>query len=509
MRKSLLTFGIGAIATLGLLSGCGITGGTDAFGRPVSGFGGGGLSCIGNGNGNVFYTLQLATQSITINQRVPVLLNVNNPCNHDLEYRFIAQRGQVLSQNPLMPNGEYVAPFTGGEDLITVSVYDRTAQANLPQQPLRLLVLGDGLAYVEAPAVGTDLGEYDNGVIKVAGVQGVGVGQPSRQVAIGRQPTISPDGRYIAYTYYPGDGSSQVRMQDSLGNVQILTGSGGSFNRDPSWAPIGNDLNLHLVFSSDRLSNSTGQAVAEQRGEEFNIWRVSALGQNLQQLASTPGSDYEPAWSPDGRSIVYRSNFSQNRVQNFSNLWRLDLSNGRLLQLTYETVPDKGAYEPEFSPDGGRVVYSRKYISRQPQQLFNFQKIWMVELNTIDIPSLLPFMPGQQPGAVPPTAIGPVPGQPLVNPNLGNGVGNREGNFGNIATQEFDEGTTELSPSFSVDGRWITYVKKQGDDMRTVSIPGNPGNLGTVGFQPVSVLPQGSDRAVEVNWARQARTFAR
>ncbi|MGV3523583.1 MAG: TolB family protein [Candidatus Sericytochromatia bacterium] len=454
---------------------------------------------------NTFYTLQANSQTIGINDRVPIQLLVNNPCNHNLEYRFIANRGQVLSQNPLLPIAEYAAPFTGGEDIITVSVYDRTDNVNLPQQQRPLLVLGDGLAFVEAPAAGTSLGDYDNGVIKVTGIQGVGSGTAPRQVAIGRQPVISPDGRSIAYTYYPGDGTSQIRMQDAIGNVTILTGNGGSFNRDPAWAPIGNDMNLHLVFSSDRLSTSTGQS-ADQRGEAFNIWRVSALGQNLQQLASTPGNNRTPAWSPDGRTVIYSSSFSQNRVQNFSNLWQLDLSTGRLLQLTYETVPDKGAYEPRFSPDGTKVVYSRKYISRQPSQLFNFQKIWLVDLNTIDIPSLLPYLPTQPGGG---TGAGPVPGPGMTNPNLPQTVGNANGNFGNIATQEYDEGTTESSPSFSVDGRWITYVRKQGEDLRTVSIPSNPGNLGTVGFEPINVLPQGAERALEVSWARQSRSFSR
>lgn len=494
MHKTLL-LSLSAVTLLGTASSCG----------P-----GGALSALANGciGGQTFYTLQLGRQSIGVNERVPVSLFLNNPCNHDLEFRFIAQRGQVLSQNPLVPGGDYVAPFTGGEDAITVTVYDRTSGVNLPQQQVRLLILGDGLSYVEAPAIGTDIGDYDNGVIKVSGVQGAGVGTPGRQVAIGRQPVISPDGRYVAYTYYPGDGTSQIRIQDALGNVQILTGSGGSFNRDPAWAPIGSDGNLHLVFSSDRLSTNSGQSV-DQRGEEFNIWRVSALGQNLQQLASTPGSDFEPSWSPDGRTIVYRSSFSQNQVQNFNNIWRLDLTSGRLLQLTYETVPDKGAYQPRFSPDGNRVVYSRKYLSRQPQQIYNFQKIWMVDLNTIDIPSLISFTP-TTPTTTPTTGNGPVPVVQPVQPNSPvTTVGNRDGNFGNIATQEFDEGTVETSPSFSADGRWISYVRKQGDDIRALSIPGNPGTQGTVGFQPLSVLPQGSERALEMSWARQRQSFAR
>lgn len=456
-----------------------------------------------------FYQIAINRQSIGINERVPIQVISGDPCGHELEYRFVATRGQIIASNPLSPQAEYIAPFTGGEDMITVTVYDRTDRVNLPQQQRPLLILGDGLAYVEAPAAGTDLGDYDNGVIKIAGVQGLGSSTAAQQIAVGRQPTISPNGRYLAYTYYPGDGSSQVRMQDAAGNVTILTGSGGSFNRDPSWAPIGNDLNLNLVFSSDRLSNRNGQGF-DERGDAFNIWRVSALGQNMQQLASTPGNDQEPVWSPDGRSIIYRSNFSQNKIQNFNNLWQLDIASGRLLQLTYETVPDKGAFQPEFSPLGDRIVYSRKYLSRQAQQVFDFQKIWSVALSTIDIPSLVPFQPGTDAG-LPDSSTGPVPGTPapINQPNTANPGLNREGNFGNIATQEFDEGTVETSPSFSVDGRWITYVRKQGDDIRTVSIPGNPGNMGTVGFEPISVLPQGSERALEVNWARQVRSFGR
>lgn len=457
--------------------------------------------------GQAFYTIQVSRQNIGINERVPISVAVNNPCNHDLEYRFVAARGTVLSQNPLLPMAEYIAPFTGGEDRIIVSVYNRSENTNLPQQQAPLLVMGDGLAYVEAPAAGTELDAYDNGVIKVTGIQGAGVGSQAQQVAIGRQPTISPDGRFIAYTYFPGDGTSQIRVQDAAGNVTILTGNGGSFNRDPAWAPIGSDLNQHLVFSSDRLSTSSGQAFNE-RGEAFNIWRVSALGQNLQQLSSTPGNDRQPTWSPDGRVIIYQSNFSQNQIQNYSNLWRLDLTSGRLLQLTYETAPDKGAFEPTFSPDGQRIAYSRKYIARQTGSgsQRDYQKIWLVDLNTIDIPSLQAFLPPGQGG------VGTIqPGQPLpgTNPNVPETAGNREGNFGNIATQEFDEGTIETTPSFSVDGRWITYVRTRGDDIRTVSIPGNPGTLGTIGFEPLNVLPAGSERAIEARWARQSQSFNR
>ena len=79
MHKSIL-LSLGALAAVGLTSSCGINGGI--IDLP--------------GCGNTFYTLQLGRQNIGINERVPVSLFLNNPCNHDLEFRFLAQRGQVL-----------------------------------------------------------------------------------------------------------------------------------------------------------------------------------------------------------------------------------------------------------------------------------------------------------------------------------------------------------------------------------------------------------------------------
>jgi len=467
--------------------------------------------------GNPIYTIQLARQNMGINERVPLTLSGNNPCGHTLEYRFVANRGLVISPNPLRPAAEYIAPFSGGEDRITVSVYNRSENRNLPQQSVSLLVLGDGLAYVESPASGAMLRNDDNGLIKVQGIQGPGAASQARQVALGRQPAISPDGRLLAYTHFPGDGSSQIRVQDVAGNVTILTGSGGSFNRDPSWAPIGNDLNQELAFSSDRVSQSR-EEIRHARGEAFNIWRVSAQGQDMKQVASTPGDDKNPTWSPDGKVLVYSSNFSQGQVHNASNLWRLELDSGKLLQLTYESAPDKGAYEPRFSPDGQRLVYSRKYILRQNQRLLELQKIWLLDLNTLDLSGLLP-LPSVSPAPPAPEAESDTEAEPTaeptptpassIAPNLLESSGSRGDHFGKLVTQEFDDVTREYSPSFSVDGRWITYVRQQGDEIRTLSVPGNPGNIGSASFEPMNVLPPGSPRAIEVSWARQSRSFSR
>ena len=114
MHKSLL-LSLGAVAAIGLTSSCGINGGI--IDLP--------------GCGNTFYTLQLGRQNIGINERVPVSLFLNNPCNHDLEFRFLAQRGQVLSANPLVPGGEWERSGDLPEHGLGLGVGEAVAPAGL------------------------------------------------------------------------------------------------------------------------------------------------------------------------------------------------------------------------------------------------------------------------------------------------------------------------------------------------------------------------------------------
>jgi len=61
-------------------------------------------------------------------------------------------------------------------------------------------------------------------------------------------------------------------------------------------------------------------------------------------------SDRQPAYSPDGRQIV----FSSNRTGNLD-LWLFDRSSGQLRQLTDDPARD---WDPGFTPDGSRILFS-------------------------------------------------------------------------------------------------------------------------------------------------------
>jgi TolB protein len=88
-----------------------------------------------------------------------------------------------------------------------------------------------------------------------------------------------------------------------------------------------------------------------------SLWRQRIDSTTAQQLTDGPGYDYQPDWSPDGKSVVYVS-YQKDAME----LWLLDLDSRRSQKLT-----NGGAVniEPRWSPDGKRIVFvSTSYHKR-------------------------------------------------------------------------------------------------------------------------------------------------
>src|SRR5882724_8758847 len=88
-----------------------------------------------------------------------------------------------------------------------------------------------------------------------------------------------------------------------------------------------------------------------------SLWRQKMDSKIAQQLTDGPGYDYQPDWSPDGKSIVYVS-YQKDAIE----LWLLDMATGKTQQLTYDGAVN---VEPRWSPDGKRIVFvSTSYNKR-------------------------------------------------------------------------------------------------------------------------------------------------
>ena len=87
-----------------------------------------------------------------------------------------------------------------------------------------------------------------------------------------------------------------------------------------------------------------------------SLWRQNLDSKEAVQLTDSAGYDYQPDWSPDGKSVVYVS-YQKDAME----LWLLDLATGKSRQLT-----DGGAVnvEPRWSPDGKKLVWVSTQYNR-------------------------------------------------------------------------------------------------------------------------------------------------
>src|SRR5215210_1524353 len=108
-------------------------------------------------------------------------------------------------------------------------------------------------------------------------------------------------------------------------------------------------INGRIVFYSDRDGN-------------YEIYTMGFGGDNIKRLTNTAGlvDDMDPAWSPDGRKIAFvRSRWGEGEKSDIY-IMNADGSNQKLI--THERSipgPPKEDKHPAFSPDGRRIVFHR------------------------------------------------------------------------------------------------------------------------------------------------------
>jgi Tol biopolymer transport system component len=115
------------------------------------------------------------------------------------------------------------------------------------------------------------------------------------------------------------------------GKAVALTDEMGDI-RQPAWSPDGKQI----VFQSYRSGN-------------WRLWTAARDGSQLTEITSGPFDDREPHWSPDGKSIV----FASDRGGSYD-IWRIELGSRVLEQLTTDPANDSS---PAYSPDGRSIAF--------------------------------------------------------------------------------------------------------------------------------------------------------
>ena len=146
-------------------------------------------------------------------------------------------------------------------------------------------------------------------------------------------PSLSPDGQWVVYSS-AADGDEDIYLQSVSGQKPInLTVDSPDADREPAFSPDGE----RIAFRSDR--NGGGIFVMGRTGE--SVRRIDDEG-------------YLPAWSPDGRQLAYSTGDVELWAGAFSStgeVWTVDLQSSRKRLLVRQ------GSQPTWSPDGKRIAY--------------------------------------------------------------------------------------------------------------------------------------------------------
>ena len=167
----------------------------------------------------------------------------------------------------------------------------------------------------------------------------VGVHQVTNSAAADLWPAFSPDGKQLAFSSNrSGHFEIYVRSLEYGGTERQVT-TDSRDNIQPTFSPDGR----YLAF------------VDKARG---GIRVIPMEGGAIRDLAES-GAD--PRWSPDGRTLVYRSggiNAVREPSSWDSHLMLVDLDGRPARALTHRGQPPGGHNFPRWLPDGGHVMFT-------------------------------------------------------------------------------------------------------------------------------------------------------
>jgi len=120
-------------------------------------------------------------------------------------------------------------------------------------------------------------------------------------------------------------------------------------------SPSGEYLAFTVTFD-DLQSNSS----------KVNIWMIPSKGGEPRKMTNSPEGDYNPRWSPDGKSLAFISG-----RENGDQVWLLPVDGGEAKRLTDLSTGVSGL---EWSPDGKRLLFTSRVYPECPTDSCNQAK---------------------------------------------------------------------------------------------------------------------------------------
>jgi dipeptidyl aminopeptidase/acylaminoacyl peptidase len=282
----------------------------------------------------------------------------------------------------------------------------------------------------------------------------------TREGSSASSPRWSPDGGRLSFLAARDGGETQVWALDLIhGGEAVRITEVEEGVSDYEWAPDGQRLVLVIKDPAPEKNPAAKTKSGEDIPEPWVIDRLQfkqdyvgyldrrrnhlyrydlATGETV-QLTSGDYDDSEPDWSPDGGTIAFVSNRTEEPDANFNtDIWLVDASDAGSQPHPVRLTTNPGAdRSPAWSPDGTRVAY----------------------ITETD--------PAHAPYDVPMVAVIQADGEPL------------------ILTRELDRNTSD--PMFSGDGSSVYFQVEDSGERQLAAVPAGGGRVTRVIDGPRSV----------------------
>ena len=143
--------------------------------------------------------------------------------------------------------------------------------------------------------------------------------------------------------YSKRDGNTEIYTMNSDGSNQIRLTFNNASDSSPAWSPNGRQIVFHSYRDDD---------------QNPEIYVMDADGSNQRRLTHHAGIDGDPDWSPDGKQIAFISDRDAKEGEPNLEIYTMDADGGNVRQVTNMGFVQR----PRWSPDGKWILFMENEI---------------------------------------------------------------------------------------------------------------------------------------------------
>ncbi len=189
-----------------------------------------------------------------------------------------------------------------------------------------------------------------------ANVDGTGLTKLIEKNSYLAETTIDPNGKYITFTgNFEGDLEIYRAKPDGTGIKRLTNFVGYDGGPFVSWD--GKKIVFRRATMATQAEQDDYRELLKQnlvRPGRLEIWIMDSDGKNMRQVTHLGAASFAPFLHPDGKTIIFSSNFGDKRGREFE-LWTIQTDGTGLRRITYS--PEFDGF-PMFTKDGKRLVWA-------------------------------------------------------------------------------------------------------------------------------------------------------